>query len=366
MALANNGNNSMNMDVVSRLIAASTASLRTELEQVRLQLRNLSSNNNVTEYSVESIDSTIHCDESLDVIKSLPEFKGKINNYVSWREAANNSMSLYTRGSKKYFAALTILRNKLSQDANDILTNHGTVLNFDAILSRLDFAYADKRPCHIIEQEMSILRQGSRTLIEFYNEANKKLTLLTKKTIMTHGTNSAITNELNIKNRDTALRTFITGLNSPLDEILFTLAPKDLPNALAKAQELYLNQMRAQFAFHFSRNSQMINSRGPSQGNQRAHNFQNNLRYPIRTPQINEVTQNRPEPMDVDQSLQILNKPSPRRTNQSQVRVNRGNYQTNYQPNNVPKRGNDSAQISFQPQQKVQRINNLNENHFLD
>ncbi|CAD7001006.1 unnamed protein product [Ceratitis capitata] len=47
------------------------------------------------------------------------------------------------------------------------------------------------------------------------------------------------------------------------------------------------------------------------------------LQYPIRTPQINGVTQNRPEPMDVDQSLQILNKPSPRRTNQSQSAIRR-------------------------------------------
>lgn len=254
MSVANNNNNSVNMDVVSRLIAASTASLHSELEQVRRQLQNLGSSNNVIEYSVESIDSTIQCEENLDVIKSLPEFKGKITNYVSWREAANNSMSLYIRGSKKYFAALTILRNKITQDANDILTNHGTVLNFDAILSRLDFAYADKRPCHIIEQEMSVLRQGSRTLVEFYNEVNKKLTLLINKIIMTHGTGSAITKELNKKNREAALRTFITGLNHPLDQILFTLAPKDLPNALAKAQELYSNQMRAQFALQFSKN----------------------------------------------------------------------------------------------------------------
>lgn len=361
------------MDVVSRLIAASTASLRSEVEQVKRQLQALSNSDNVAEYATESIDSTINCEESLDVIKSLPEFRGKINNYVSWREAANNSMSLYTRGSKKYFAALTILRNKITQDANNILTNHGTVLNFDAILSRLDFAFADKRPCHIIEQEMSVLRQGPGTLIEFYNEVNKKLTLLINKTIMTHGTNSAITKELNTKNRETALRTFITGLNPPLDQILFTLAPRDLPNALAKAQELDANQMRAQFALHFSRSNNNSNNnitinRNAPQGVRRGANFQNNLRYPLRNTQANEVKQNRPEPMDVDPSLQITNRPKPVQTYQQQVRGNRNNWQTNYnyQANAVPKRSNDSAQISTQPQQKVQKINNMGENHFLE
>lgn len=93
----------------------------------------------------------MQCLKSLDIIKLLPEFSGKINFYVSWRVAAHNSMSLYVRGSRKYVTALTILRNKFTHDANDILTYHDTLLNFDGIIVRLDFAYSDKRPRHIIE-----------------------------------------------------------------------------------------------------------------------------------------------------------------------------------------------------------------------
>jgi len=48
--------------------------------------------------------------------------------------------------------------------AHNALTNHGTVLNFQAILSRLDFIYSDKRPIHILESELSILRQGRMTI----------------------------------------------------------------------------------------------------------------------------------------------------------------------------------------------------------
>jgi len=53
------------------------------------------------------------------------------------------------------------VNNILSHNA---LTNHGTVLNFQAILSRLDFIYSDKRPIHILESELSILRQGRMTI----------------------------------------------------------------------------------------------------------------------------------------------------------------------------------------------------------
>jgi len=36
--------------------------------------------------------------------------------------------------------------------ANDALTHNGMVLNFDAIVTRLDFVFSEKRPIHIIKQ----------------------------------------------------------------------------------------------------------------------------------------------------------------------------------------------------------------------
>ena len=87
--------------------------------------------------------------------------------YVSWREACQNSMSLYTPGSRRYFAALSLMRNQIVGHANSVLTSHGTVLNLEAILSRLDFAYADKRPIHVLNHELSMITQGRKTLIEF-------------------------------------------------------------------------------------------------------------------------------------------------------------------------------------------------------
>lgn len=57
-----------------------------------------------------------------------------------------------------------------------------------------------------------MLRQGSQSILDYYNAMNQKLTLLINKTIMARGTNTSITNELNKKNRNNALRVFITGL----------------------------------------------------------------------------------------------------------------------------------------------------------
>jgi len=364
---------------ITSLIQAQTAPLLRRIEELSRSLQQATSVNVIAEYQVETIDDNIRCEETLDVIKSLPLFNGK-SSYVSWREAANNSMKLYVKGSRKYYAALTVLRNKVTDDANDILTNHGTVLNLEAILSRLDFAYADKRPLHIIEQELSIMRQGSLTIIDYYNEVNKKLTALINKTIMTHGSNSELTKELNKKNRQYALRVFITGLNPPLANIIFSLSPTDLPNALAKAQELESNNIRANFAFQFNKTSSPnnYNSYKP-----------NTLRFPQRTQSnprnnfSNRAIEAKPEPMDIGSSANLVQPRENFNNNNSyQTRSFRPNFNNNngnnfqqgypfqgYQRNPVnpnglqqgAKRQPTSAQINYQPFNKAQRINNLTE-----
>lgn len=363
-----NPNEALTAQVVSRLIAQNLQSVKAEILNLQTKLTELTGQENVADHVTQTIDDNINCNESLDIIKSLPEFQGKANCYVSWRDASANCMSLYTIGSRRYFAALTILRNKIVSHANDVLTNHGTVLNYEAIISRLDFAYADKRPMHIIEQELSILRQGNMSVLDYYNIVNKKLTLLINKTIMTHGSNSAITKELNAKNRQSALRVFITGLQAPLSDILFSLSPSDLPNALAKAQELEANNIRAKFAYNFNKNKK-----------QSEQSNENNLRYPKKEKQH----ENKEEPMDVDPSSSIY-KHQTKFNNNSNDTYKKNHYSSNKNPNNKNKNYNNNnwrnnsneypakhphptdSNVNSQPQQKAQRINNIEENHFLD
>jgi len=98
---------------------------------------------------------------------------------VSWRESAEIAMWQYARGSERFFSALSILRKKITKiTANDALTHNRTVLNFDAIMARLDFVFSDKRPIHIIEQDLGVLSQGKLSIMEYYGLVNKKLTLL--------------------------------------------------------------------------------------------------------------------------------------------------------------------------------------------
>ncbi|KAH8360710.1 hypothetical protein KR200_003963 [Drosophila serrata] len=112
----------------------------------------------------------------------------------------------------------------------------------DHLIYRLDFTYSDKRQIHVIEQEMGTLRQGSLTLLQYYNEVEKKLTFLTNKATMSYEASAA--RFMCEKFRDDALRIFISGLKRSLSNVLFSAKPKDMPTALALAQEVESNHER--------------------------------------------------------------------------------------------------------------------------
>ncbi len=67
---------------------------------------------------------------------------------------------------------------------------------------------------------MSILRQGDLSITDHYDTVDKHLTLIINKQ-MTLGENNEITEALNERARENALRIFIFGLRRPLCSILF-------------------------------------------------------------------------------------------------------------------------------------------------
>jgi len=156
----------LTVELINRLINVLLNEVSRKIEGLEGKLA--TDANTVEDYKIQTIDPTIKCDTTHEVVKSLPKFTGEPTQYVGWTEAAETVMSLYEIQSEPYFIALTILRNTILGAFHDALTNHGTVLNFRAILSRLDFIYSDKRPIHILESE-------------YYNEVNKKMALVITK-----------------------------------------------------------------------------------------------------------------------------------------------------------------------------------------
>ena len=230
--------------------SAISAALKVQRQQFEKQISDIDnklekfslSTPEVAPYKDVEINKEIRCDESLEVVKSLPDIEGKHETYVSWRQAAHTAYKLFEPydGSSKHYQAVAIIRNKIKGQADMVLSSFNTVLNFKAIIARLDFTYSDKRPIYLIEQELSTLRQGNMTLLEFYDEVENKLTLLTNKTTMSY--ESVVANCMNEKYRMDALRVFISGIKKDLSNVLFSARPSDLPSALALAQEVWSNR----------------------------------------------------------------------------------------------------------------------------
>lgn len=293
----------------------------------------------------------------LKLVEVLPTFDGNCSDYAGWRSIALNAMSAFSTpttqaGQVHYHTAVSIFNSKIIGKARSVLTDHGTVLNFEAIINRLDQSYADKRPIHMIETELSNLRQGNSTPREFYDKICVLLTLLINKVIMTYGNDSQSSSDMKAKERETALRQFIRGLNPPLNNTLYNINPPDLPTAIMRVEEILMlgicrqreygefrpprNSFRQEYNYHRSDNGQN-------------HQFRRNHGVPFNN-------QNRSEPMEVDDSAR---------------------FRQNTQSNNAPKYSNSNNFQHFKRQRnesgrfnnfknKTQRINNLEErNNFL-
>jgi len=178
----------------------------------------------------------------------------------------------------------------------------------------LDFAYSDKKSVYTLDQELSTLSQGQKSINQFYDEVERKLTSIINKVLMTHEGDASLIGSLNQKYRQDALRIFISGPKKPLCNTLFSCKPPDMPSALALAQELETNQNRCYFAevYNSGLNKATPNQLQPRQAQQYQQNASNTPRTPVKTwPQ---QSSNHPQ----SQLTQSLNQQAPKPNIQSQ------------------------------------------------
>jgi len=124
------------------------------------------------------------------------------------------------------------------------------------------------------------------------------------------------------KFRDDALRVFISGLRRSLSDVLFSAKPKDMPTALALAQEVESNHERYTFATSFAKSLEDRDRKTSpkEQRRQQDRNFSQTdpqlgiNKNPYYTKQVkaqvhsdlrNNKLQSRPEPMEVDPSAKV-------------------------------------------------------------
>lgn len=338
------------VDIVAASVEALTEQITQRLNNLTAQFQELIPARVVPHEPLPRVQSRI---ASLDLIKSLPEFNGEMRAYPAWRDAAYFAMGFYVEGTDNHYIAMGIFRNRITGTANDKLSSFNTVLNFEAIIARLDQCFGDKRSLQALENELSILRQGNKSISEFYDVVDQHLTLIINKNKMNYPGNIDVVNALNGRARDNALRVFISGLKRPLSDILFSARPSDLPTALATAQELHSDQKRQEFAKIYAAGDmartiqpQRITANAPpithpSYKNKNTRNFGVNLEQ-------RQV----PIPMEVDPGSSMFRRQTEFSSQRQRGDQNERNHQMKRDFQNA-----DSGRSA--PMRKVQRVNHI-------
>lgn len=308
-----------------------------KIETLNNSLNSFQVNSLPTEY--KDIITQIPNAESiqLEPYKCIPEFTGNKNQYRSWREQVVRRMETIRefKESPKYEAALGIIRAKISGAASDVLINNNTAYNIDAIIDRLDFSYADQRPLYVVEAELTSIKQSGKSLQEYYDAINQALNTVITKIVMTYKRDDeqkSLINETQLK----AIRTFIMGLNSSMmRSTLYGHEPKTLSKAFAIAQTVYYDNQHLQL----ERNRETSKLHGQQQPKR-------NPNFDYSKPQYHAQKQAnvKPEAMDVDES---------NRYKQS------NNWRKPEQNSNEMKREVESSRQYTQPNQKKQRVYQL-------
>lgn len=356
-------------NAIKAALAAQEQHWRAEIESVRSQVSSLTVHApQVETYERVVPNPNVKCDVKLDIVKSLPTFSGNHDEYVSWRQAASDAYEVFKRydGSEAHYEAVVIIKNKICGNARALLTSHNTVLNFDAILARLDCTYADKTSLRVLRQNLEMVQQRDADLMAYYDEVERKLTLVTNKIVMSHNPDTAAI--LNKEVRDDALHAFIAGLKRPLKALVLPAQPKDLPSALALAREAENSIERSVFAASYAK--AMEDKTLLTDGNKRNTKFQGKQwksedknphflpKHSQNKPQEDSPWQKRGDPEVTDH-----NKVQPMEVDPSTSKFRQETNWGKPQNNNNQKRQNSSQRYSGQ---RRQRINNINQSHEQD
>lgn len=328
------------VDIVSASVEALSERLTAQVDELVGKFEQLQPPT-VQKYEPVSVPPVGALGHSLDLIKSLPEFKGTYSAYPAWRDASHFAMAYYLEGTANHYIAMGIFRNKIIDSANAKLSAFNTVLNFTAIMARLDQCYADKRPLQVLENELSILQQGQRSITQFYDMVDEHLTLIINKVKMTYTGKEEIIEILNERARENALRVFISGLRRPISDILFSAKPSDLPTALATAQELETNHRRHEFASTYAAGNTVKIKRAPNAPAAPHPSFRS---WPG-----GKSPNNTPAPMDVDPGSSMFRRPTAANTqSQRQPMNDNQGFKRPYQ---------ETGSSRIVPMQKSQRVN---------
>lgn len=323
--------------IVSQVLASQGPTLMRNYMNPNAELATATDQNIDSQYR----NNLAELDKIPDIVRCLREFSGNPAEFSSWKKSVDRVLKIYehTKGTPKYYGILSVIRNKIIGNADIALESYNTPLDWKAISRCLTIHYADKRDLGTLEYQMTSLIQGKSSIQEFYQRVYTHLSLLLNKIACMEVSTESM-RLLTETYRDKALDTFIRGLNGDLPRLLGIKEPIDLPQALHFCLKLENQNFRSNHANNHHVNHRKPPSNPPPTLPLRNHtnlrrqgvfypeltyvphsghgSFPSRQQYPIssrpqyQSQQASAVPQRpnapkplpKPEPMDIDRSMQ--------------------------------------------------------------
>lgn len=266
---------------------------------------------------MEQVDALISASRIPDTIKLIPTYGGDRKGLTAWLSIVDTTLALYEALSNTdlYGVWVQQIRNKIIGEAMKALEGGRANMTWPEIKRSLTDYFGDKRELSTLTQEIPYLRQGNKSLHEYYHSCGNLLNTIEDKIRLdplNEGHEDAIMRVLSeqVKNG------FIDGLNDPYDKYTRNYRPATLldayqcaqqqvaaeerktfkrfqpkPKPLQQQQQQYQNQPQRQPQYR-PNTQQTAPNRTNAQSGQFRTNGYNNQNY-----------NNRPTPMEVDQSI---------------------------------------------------------------
>lgn len=287
-----------------------------------------------------------------DVIKLIPAYDGDTKGLPAWISSVEQKLECAkaqvpdTEKDNALQIWASIIRDKISGKANEILTNNQTECKWADIKAQLINRFGDKRDLSAIINKIPYVKQGNKSVQEFYDECAEILADLNAKIILDPTLQpcaKAVMNSYEVM----LTNAFVDGLHDPISSLTRTSRPSTLLSAFQHAldQSNAAERRKEKFKIEPKYNPQALKVTKPTGG------WNQNNRYPSNQPrgynQAYQTSQTNNNPNFKPLMAQPAARPSPPYNNPSFNRTF-----SNYQHNNYPSNRNFTDQQNYNQTQR--------------
>lgn len=247
-----------------------------------------------------------------DIVKEIPQFDGNPRKLIQWIEDVDYVIEIFAqfRGSYQYDLVLRTIRRKIVGEANSVLVNNNTILDWENIRETLTLHYSDKRDLMSLTVQLVMLTRKNDT-IETYHAKVQEMKSLIISSIQLDNTYKGCVQGIIKLYSNICLETFIRGIG-PMSPFLKSHKPTSLAQAFQYAIDFQNTDFKSSIRIP-SPNKPIINYE-----NIQSHNESNPLsqrqKFPRYEPQYrdnkfqntrnyeNERNLGKPEPMEINKN----------------------------------------------------------------